>query len=42
MKCKYWKECKEYEDCYTCNNEEDADGYCGVRIEKEKRKGDLK
>ena len=36
MKCKYWKRCELYEEeGYTCNHEEDADGYCGKRREFE-------
>jgi len=38
IKCKYYKNCKEYEiNSYTCNHEEDADGYCGIRTQMERK-----
>ena len=42
MKCKYWKRCELYEEeGYTCNHEEDADGYCGKRREFEEKKKEI-
>lgn len=28
VKCKYSEDCEYYSDCFVCNNDKEADGYC--------------
>lgn len=33
VKCKYWKVCGNYKvGSYTCNHEQEAEDYCGIKI----------
>ena len=27
-KCRFWKICENYKDCFVCNNDYEAIGYC--------------